>query len=567
MPEERKLLGEILFDRGLVTKDQIDQALAKQEKTHQKIGEILIEMGIVSEDDVTEALATQFDMEVVDLENIHIPQTILDLLPQSICKKHNVIPVSKVDSVIRVAITDPLDFNTMDNLRFILNSEIEPVLATREGIQEAIGRYFTASEESVDMLLQEFTDSAIGPVEEAELSGMEEGEEDAPVIKLVHMIISEAVKARASDVHIEPLENRIRIRYRVDGVCREIDSPPKRLQGAIISRVKIMSNMDIAEKRKPQDGRILIKIAGKDLDLRVSGLPGLHGESIVMRILDKQAMLLGLESLGFEEDDYKRFQRIIKRPNGIFLVTGPTGSGKTTTLYAALSELNKSDVKIITVEDPVEYTLPGINQVEVKEKIGLTFGRILRAILRQAPEIILIGEIRDLEAGGIAIQAALTGHLVFSTLHTNDAPSAIARLIDIGVKPFLVASSLQAIMAQRLIRVICPKCKITYRPNEKIAMSAGFSKDQMENLTFYKGEGCEECNFTGYKGRLGIFELLEMDSALRDLTFREAPLLEIRRQARISNMRTLKEDGMRKALRGVTTIEEVLRVTQGEVLV
>jgi type IV pilus assembly protein PilB len=381
------------------------------------------------------------------------------------------------------------------------------------------------------------------------------------------MLITEACNMRASDIHIEPMANRVRVRYRIDGVCIERDNIPKRMQGPVVNRVKIMAGIDLAEKRLPQDGRIKLPVGGSEIDFRVSSLPAYHGESMVLRILRPEGVRIGVQALGFEQDDYARFQKIIKRPNGIFLVTGPTGSGKTTTLYAAINELNRPDRKIITAEDPVEYNFTGVNQVQVNEQIGLSFSSILRSMLRQAPNIILVGEIRDLEVGEVAIQAALTGHLVFSTLHTNDAPSAITRLIDMGVKPFLVASSIQAIMAQRLIRIICKDCKVPYQPDAKTLRLLGFRDTDIQNTTFYKGKGCNTCGGTGYRGRQGIFEMLEMDNVLRELAYNRAPLVEIRRASRTSGMRNLLEDGRLKIRNGVTTPDELVRTTQAADLI
>jgi len=415
-------------------------------------------------------------------------------------------------------------------------------------------------------MLQEFTDTAIDFNEAAAAAGLAAmgDESDAPVVKLVNLMIQEAISLRASDIHIEPFADRVRVRYRIDGVLVERDSPPRRLLAPLVSRLKIMASIDIAEKRRPQDGRIKLTHGGKHFDLRVSVLPTVHGQAVVMRILDRGNIQISIKDLGFGETDYKRFQQMIKRPNGIFLVTGPTGSGKTTTLYAALNELNRPDRKIITAEDPVEYYLPGVNQVEVKHQIGLDFARIIRAMLRQAPNIILVGEIRDNETAEIAVQASLTGHLVFSTLHTNDAPSAITRLVDIGVPPFLVASSIIAIMAQRLVRLICPKCQEEDKPDSAEIKAAGITPDQLSRAHFLRGRGCNYCHHTGYRGRLGIFELMKMNSGIREMTFNRAPTQEIRRQARLLGMRTLLEDGVEKALKGITTLEEVLSICHHE---
>ena len=463
--------------------------------------------------------------------------------------------------------SDPSDFDTVQKLQFILNKDIQPVLAPREQIIEAINRHYGQSEtESVDSMLAEFTDTAIDFTETEGTGNLAGGgdEGDAPVVKLVNLVIQEAVVLRASDIHIEPFQDRVRIRYRIDGVLVERDSPPRRLLAPINSRIKIMGSIDIAEKRRPQDGRIKMNLHGKHYDLRVSFLPTNNGQSCVMRILDRGNIQVSIKDLGFGDEDFARFQQIIKRPNGIFLVTGPTGSGKTTTLYAALNELNRPDRKIITAEDPVEYYLPGVNQVEVKHQIGLDFARIIRAMLRQAPNIILVGEIRDHETAEIAIQASLTGHFVFSTLHTNDAPSAITRLIDIGVQPFLVASSIVAIMAQRLVRMVCPKCKEPEAPSSAELKASGLTPDQVKNANFMRGRGCSHCNHTGYRGRKGIFEMLRMTAAMREMTFKREPSQNIRRQARLLGMRTLLEDGLHKALIGMTTLEEVLSTCHHE---
>jgi type IV pilus assembly protein PilB len=566
MPAERKRLGELLIAQGLISAEQVQEAIAIARTSGLRIGEALVKLGHVTETDVMRGLAQQFDMDFVDLEKVQLSPAVLELMPESVAKENVILPLAREDATLKIVVSDPLDLQTVDNLRFILNTDIECALAPKAAIQEAIGRYYGAEEtESVDSMLQEFTDTNIQFREEgAGGPGADDGA-DAPIVRLVHLLIQDAVKLRASDIHVEPMANRLRIRYRIDGVCEEQDSPPKRLQAAIIQRIKILSGMKLDEKRLPQDGRIRVRMLNKDLDLRVSILPGHHGEAVVMRILDRENVKRTIRSLGFSQRDYDRFQRIIHRPNGIFLVTGPTGSGKTTTLYAALAELNRPDKKILTAEDPVEYNLSGINQCQVREAIGLTFASILRSMLRQAPDIILVGEIRDSETAEIAIQAALTGHLVFSTLHTNDAPGAVVRLIDMGVKPFLVASSVHAIMAQRLVRVICDKCKeeVTY-PDFQLR-SVGLTPDRIANAKFYRGRGCAECRQTGYHGRIGIFEMLEMDSELRELAFRRTPTIEFRRQARLHGMTTLLEDGVAKVLEGVTTIEDVIETCQAEV--
>jgi len=567
MAHRRKLLGTILTELGVITHPQLQEALDLQKDSSVRIGDALLTLGYCTPGDIAHALSLQFGRKVVDPRTLDIAQEALAAVPKAMAREHHLIPISRADGRLTVAVADPLDLYALDHLRFATNCDIDYVIAASDAIEEAIHQKYETGEETVDNMLQEFTESDIAFTDKnADELGEGDSADDAPVIRLVTLIITEALRSRASDIHIEPLMNRLRIRYRVDGVCFEVENPPKSLQGAIVSRIKIMSDMDVAERRRPQDGRIRMKLLGRDIDLRVSALPASHGPSVVLRILDKQSVLLGVQDLGFGDDDYRRFRAIIKRPNGIVLVTGPTGSGKTTTLYAALNELNTPDRKIITAEDPVEYSLTGINQAEVREPIGITFARILRAMLRQAPNVILVGEIRDKETAEIAIQAALTGHLVFSTLHTNDAPSAVARLIDMGVQPFLVSSSIQAIMAQRLIRRICANCKEPYEPKPIELKMVNLSPEDVAHVTFYKGAGCGECNHTGFKGRVGIFELMEMDGQLRDMAFNKAPTNRIRDQAIASGMRPLLHDGVRKVLQGLTTIEEVLSNVAGDIL-
>ncbi len=556
----KKKVGEILQEKGWVTDEQINKALGYSKTENCKIGEALVNLEICSQEQVSRALAIHFQLPFANLGKHIIPQEIIDAVPKEVALEHKIVPVARKGRTLVIAMGDPLDFFTIDNLRFILSTEVDCALATPESVEEALDDYYRLAG-GYDSVLG----VAAGSDEDVEFgrgdfAGDESEANEAPVIKLVHMIIANALKAGASDIHIEPMESELRVRYRVDGVCRVMDSPPKKLQGPVISRLKIMARMDMAEKRRPQDGRIKIKIQGKEIDLRVSIIPSVHGESVVMRILDKDAGLVDLEKLGFHESDLARFNRIIKRPNGIFLVTGPTGSGKTTTLYSALMDLNQSDVKIITAEHPIEYNLTGINQAEVRHEIGLDFSRILRAMMRQAPNIILVGEIRDRETADTAIQAALTGHLVFSTLHTNDAPSALTRLIDMGVKPFLVASAVLAIMGQRLIRLLCKECKEPYEPTETELRMVGLSSTEIADQVLYRPVGCPKCT-DGYKGRCGIYELLEMSSELRDMTFKKLPSKDIRAKARSEGMVALQEDAVRKLLSGITTIEEILRVT------
>jgi type IV pilus assembly protein PilB len=528
-------------------------------------------MNAVSEKQLVEALARQSNLPYVDLKKIKVDPAMVGLVPRNICDEHRIVPIRENAKSIVVAISDPNDFFTLDNLKFILGRDVSCVLATLGDIQDAVNRYYGSREKSeMANLIEQSTVTQTeikirGDDLMANAKEVGKEDEDAPVIRFVQLMIADAIKMRASDVHVEPMEDRVRVRFRVDGVCQEVNAAPKRLQGALLSRIKIMADMDISEKRKPQDGRIRIQAAGRDLDIRVSALPSIHGESIVMRLLDRQGGLRSMEDMGFHPTDYKRFRTIIKRPNGIVLVTGPTGSGKTTTLYAALSELNRPNVKIITAENPVEYNLSGINQAQVKAAIGMTFSRILRAMLRQAPNIILVGEIRDKETAEIAIQAALTGHLVFSTLHTNDAPSALARLLDIGIKPFLVASAVQAIMGQRLVRVLCAQCREPENNPDPIYLQAlDIKPEQLRGKQIYRPAGCEACRNTGYKGRKGIFELLEMDGVMRDMVFKKESHQKLKEHARMRGMVTLLEDGVRKVLDGLTSLEEVMSITHRE---
>ncbi len=572
MAKQSREWTDILMRRGIIGPDQLKEA---QGMKGVSVDEALVKLAYADTEQIMKAKAEQHGMDYIDLREIEIPSGVVELIPESLARENFVMPMSQENGTIKVIMYDPMNFETIDKLRFVLNREITIALASKESIVEAINRYYgssTQETESVDSMLQEFTDTAIDFSEDGGGGGrtgggsnaLEEG--DAPVIRLVHLIIQEAVTMRASDIHIEPYADRVRIRYRIDGVCMERDSPPKRLLGSIVSRLKIMGQIDIAEKRRPQDGRIKMHVAGKDIDLRVSIIPTIHGQSVVMRILDRENIKVGLRDLGFGDEDWKRFSSLIKRPNGILLVTGPTGSGKTTTLYAALNELNRPDVKIITAEDPVEYYLPGVNQCEVRAKIGMTFARIIRAMLRQNPNILLVGEIRDEETANTAIQASLTGHLVFSTLHTNDAPSAVTRLVDIGVQPFLVASSVMGIMAQRLVRKICPKCRQRYEPPAHVLQSLGLRPELAKKANFMKGKGCAHCSKSGYRGRMGIYELMAMSNVIREMTFKGEPTQAIRKAARKQGMRTLFEDGMIKAMKGLTSIDEVLRITHQESL-
>jgi len=566
---KRAPLGAILQQMGVVTFEQVEEALNFQKEEGCRIGEALVRLGYATYAQVTQALAKQFGMPYIDLDSINIPDEVIAVVPAEVAIEHKVVPIQNKPRAVTIAISDPLDFESVDNIRFILNREVDCVLAAPDAIEDALRAYYGYEGEESE--LEKMADAAGDELEDISSRRDEaeaiiaEGEDisvdDAPIIRLVNTLIAEAVKARASDIHIEPFEKKLRVRYRIDGICVEQEAPPKRLQGAIVSRIKIMAKLDMAEKRRPQDGSIKLKMFGRELDLRVSVVPATWGESVVIRILDREKGLLPLEKLGFDETDYAKFKRLIKRPNGIFLVTGPTGSGKTTTLYAVLQELNRADVKIITAEDPIEYHIPGINQCQVHRKVGLSFARIIRAMLRQAPNVILVGEIRDKETADTAIQAALTGHLVFSTLHTNDAPSALPRLIDLGVKPFLVASAVVGVMAQRLVRILCSYCKEPYKPSESELNSVGLTTSQAEGMTFFRAVGCPECSYRGYHGRIGIFELMIMDSTLRDMTFQKASTHQIREAAIRAGMTSLQQDAVRKAAKGITSLQEVLRVT------
>lgn len=566
MAKTRGDFSDVLIRRKTITPEQLNEAVQLASSAGIKLQDALAKLNYVTPTDAVSAMAEHHGLQFVDLSTVEIPKAVVELVPESVARENLILPLALEGSVLKIITSDPNNYETLQKLQFILNKDVQAVLAVREQIQDAINRNYGQTEtESVDSMLVEFTDTAIETTNlDTSKKPQDMEDSDAPVVRLVNLIIQEAIQSRASDIHVEPFADRIRVRYRIDGVLVERDAAPRRLLSAMLSRIKIMGGIDIAEKRRPQDGRIKMSVQGRHFDLRVSMLPSVHGQSAVMRILDRSNIMVNIRDLGFGEEDYIRFQNIIKRPNGIFLVTGPTGSGKTTTLYAALNELNRPDRKIITAEEPVEYYLPGINQCEVKHKIGLNFARIIRSMLRQAPNIILVGEIRDKETAEIAVQASLTGHLVFSTLHTNDAPSAVTRLVDIGVQPFLISSSVIAVMGQRLTRLNCPKCKEPYTPSEGELLSAGIKPEAAEKATFMKGRGCPHCRQGGYRGRIGIYEMMRMSSALRELTFAQAPAQEIRRKARAGGMRTLLEDGIQKAMKGVTTIEEVLSVCHAD---
>ncbi len=555
-----------LIASGAVTKEQVIDADSLAKQTKKQLAQCLVQLGYATEEEVMKALAQHNRMEYVDLAEIEIPEAVIELMPEAVARENVVLPMAETDRGLKVLMSEPGDLETIEKLRFILNRDVTVALATRSSILLAINRMYGQVEgESADSVLQEFTDTAIDfteTVDDGRGSDDDIDESSAPIVRLVQMMITEAVQLRASDIHVEPFEDRVRIRYRIDGVLCERDRLPRRQLGAILSRIKILSKIDIAERRRPQDGRIKVNVGEKELDLRVSIIPTNQGQSAVMRLLDKDNIRIGIRQLGFSEENFKVFNNLIRRPNGIILVTGPTGSGKTTTLYAALNGLNRPDRKIITAEDPVEYYLPGINQVEVKHKIGLDFARIIRSMLRQAPNVILVGEMRDAETVSMGIQASLTGHLVFSTLHTNDAPTAITRLIDIGVPGYLVASSVVAILAQRLVRTICPKCRAKHTPSAAAIKESGLPADRIASATFMRGKGCNSCQKSGFRGRIGIYEMLIVDSKVREMIFAGKPATQIRIHCMSKGMKTLYQDGLDKVLKGFTTFEEVYRVAK-----
>jgi type IV pilus assembly protein PilB len=560
--------AEVLVKQGKMSSSQLQEARQIAQATGGKLQDVIPKQGYASVEEVTQAIAAVYGFPYVDVSTVKISESVVELVPESVARENNILPLEEDDGVLKIAMSDPSDFDTVEKLRFILNRKVDIALAPRAAISEAINRCYGQVEgESSDSVLQEFTDTAVDFTEtQADLGGgggsEAVDENSAPVVRLVQMMIGEAVQLRASDIHIEPFEDRIRIRYRIDGVLVERDCPPRRLLGAIVSRIKILAKIDISERRRPQDGRIKVTVGEKELDLRVSIIPTNHGQSVVMRLLDKDNIKIGVRQLGLADHDYVNFNNLIKRPNGIVLVTGPTGSGKTTTLYAALNAMNRPDKKIITAEDPVEYYLPGINQVEVKHNIGLDFARIIRAMLRQAPNIILVGEMRDTETAQMGIQASLTGHLVFSTLHTNDAPSAVTRMVDMGVPGYLVASSVIAILAQRLVRVNCQRCKQPWAPPESVLLDAGIPEAVAAKATFMKGKGCNNCQKKGYRGRMGIYELMMVTAKIRELIFKNASSTDIRNVAVTQGMRTLYMDGMAKVMKGISTFDEVYRVAK-----
>ena len=563
---DRKALGELLLEEGLINEKQLSAALSVQQEKGGQLGQILVEIGVVDQDDILLALGHQAGMEVVDLDDIEIPEDVVKRVSPTVANTYQIMPVSFENGVLTVAMANPLEVHALDDLRFMVDCDVKGAVSNEKSVLEAVERYYGSQGESIEDVIKDFEtggDFAVGDGVDLgqDISEIEKLAHSAPVVKFLNLVLLTAIKDQSSDIHFEPFEDQFKIRYRIDGELLEMQPPPKHLATAIISRIKVMSNLDIAERRLPQDGRIELNIRGNQIDLRISTLPTMFGESVVMRVLDRTVVSLDLEQVGLRDDELEYVRDLIDRPNGIILVTGPTGSGKTTTLYSALNEANEPGVKIITTEDPVEYDLDGIVQVPIREDIGVTYSACLSAILRQDPDKILVGEIRDLETAQIAIEASLTGHIVFSTLHTNDAPSTVTRLLDMGLEPFLVAATLECVVAQRLVRTICPKCKAPYRPAEDQLMELGLMPQDVEGKAFYYGKRCDHCNKTGYRGRTAIYEIMKVDSKMRDFVIQQRSTDFLRAESIAAGMRTLRDSGILKIFDGLTTIEEVVRET------
>jgi type IV pilus assembly protein PilB len=566
-------LGEILLKESLITQDQLEKALEFQRSNGGKLGSCLTKMGFITDDDITGVLSRQYGVPSINLKYYEIDPNVIKLIPQDTALRYQVIPLSRVGSVLTIAMTDPTNVFAMDDIKFMTGFNVEPVVASESAIGEAISRFYggsASSHEELSSLMKDLVDEdqeleLAAEEQEMDAAMLEKAAEEAPIIKLVNLILTDSVKRGASDIHVEPYENEMRVRFRIDGVLQTVMSPPLKLRDAITSRMKIMAKLDIAEKRLPQDGRIMIKYKAegkkKELDFRVSTVPTLYGEKIVLRLLDKENLRLDMTKLGFEPESLKKFERNILKPYGMVLVTGPTGSGKTNTLYSSVSRLNQVDTNIMTAEDPVEFQLQGINQVQMKDQIGLNFAAALRAFLRQDPNIILVGEIRDFETAEIAVKAALTGHLVLSTLHTNDAPSTISRLMNMGIEPFLVATSVNLICAQRLVRRICGSCKEELEIPEQALIDAGYTPEEAKTTKIYHGKGCSTCGKRGYKGRTGLYEVMEINDELRELILVGASALELKKKAIDQGMLTLRRSGLIKSALGLTTLEEVIRET------
>jgi general secretion pathway protein E len=563
-----KPLGEILLEISSLERGQLEEGLNVQEEKGGWLGDILVKLGYTSESRVLYALSLQLGIPFLrDVAVEDVDPELCSTLPIHFAKKHGILPIKRDGDGVLVATSNPLDVYPLDDVRILLDQEVKPVVMPPRAIIDSINQVYDRDSDAAQQIIEDFDQESLDIITSAleEPADLLDASDEAPVIRLVNSILYQAVKQRASDVHIEPFERDLVVRYRVDGILYNVLTPPKRIQPSITSRVKIMAGLNIAEKRLPQDGRIRVTIAGKDIDIRVSDIPTAHGERIVMRLLDKTSVLLKLEDIGFSSDQLRIFDKLIHRPHGIILLTGPTGSGKTTTLYGALTKINSPDKNIITVEDPIEYQIKGVGQIQVNPKINLTFANGLRSILRQDPDVIMVGEVRDLETAEIAIQASLTGHLVFSTLHTNDSAGAITRLIDMGIEPFLASSSLIAIMAQRLVRIVCPDCRQRYSPSEEELREIGIDSKGAVTKTAYRANGCEHCLGTGYRGRTGIFELLVLGDDIRSLILKNYDANTIKKSTINKGMLTLRQDGARKVLKGVTTIEEVVRVTQEDV--
>ena len=561
-------LGELLLKEKLITQEQLSKAIDEQRSGGGRIGFNLTKLGFVAEKELTEFLSRQYGIPSIDLSSTEIDPEIIKLIPEDVARKYQIIPVSRAGSTLTIAMADPSNIFAIDDVKFLTGYSVETVVASEAAMKGAIEQYYDVPEMDYGDVLTEFDETEMEVVQEEEdidLSDLKKAVEDAPVVKLVNLILTDAIKKGASDIHIEPYEKSFRVRYRIDGVLQEIMKPPLKLKNAIVSRIKIMSNLDIAERRLPQDGRIKLKMGkNKEMDYRVSVLPTLYGEKVVTRLLDKSNLQLDMTKLGFEDSALTNFLEAIHKPWGIVLVTGPTGSGKTTTLYSALTDLNKVSDNISTAEDPVEYNLGGINQVQMHEDIGLNFAAALRAFLRQDPDIIMVGEIRDYETAEIAIKAALTGHLVLSTLHTNDAPSTINRLLNMGIEPFLIASSTNLVLAQRLARKICSECKEVLKMPPQALIDIGFSPEEVKSMVCYKGKGCAVCNGSGYKGRIALYEVMVMNETLKELVLNGVSAAELKRAAINEGMKTLRMSGLQKVQEGTSTIEEILRVTMAD---
>jgi type II secretory ATPase GspE/PulE/Tfp pilus assembly ATPase PilB-like protein len=567
MPEAKtQELGRILVARNELDPDDLERALREHYQTGERIGQILIKMGLASEETIQRALAQQLSIQYIRLSDIDIPRDVLARVPAKIVTHYHLIPVGRSDGTLRVAVSDPLDMHTLDDLRLVLGTDVEPVISTADEIEKAIKRYYGIGAETVEGMINGGQTESIELDRASDVTDLEDTAEDASIIRFVNQVMTEALASRATDIHVEPMEHELRIRYRIDGMLYEAAVPPnlKRFQSAIISRLKIMADMNIAERRLPQDGKIKLKLGEHDYDLRVSSMPTPYGESIGIRILYREAELINLERLGLDEFNLAILRKMITRPYGIILNTGPTGSGKSTTLYAALSEINKVDCKIISIEDPIEYRIAGVTQVQVNPVIELTFARILRNVLRHDPDVIMVGEVRDTETAEITIRTALTGHLVFSTLHTNDACGAVTRLLDMGIEPFLIASSCIGFLAQRLVRLLCPLCKVAATIPEEILQHLHIAPSALDGASIFREVGCEKCRYTGFHGRTAIYEIVQVNESLKRMIVDRAAANVLRRDAIGHEMRPIREDGWLKIKRGITTLNEVLRVTMEE---